>query len=50
MAVDCDLQWDGQEVADEDIKSGSYLLMEYLAPIAGLSRRAAQESEDASAS
>jgi hypothetical protein len=29
-------QWDSQDVADDDIKSGSYLLMEYLVSIAGL--------------
>ncbi len=40
-------QWDDQEVADEDIKSGSYLLMEYLVSLAGLDRAAESDSQDA---
>lgn len=44
ISIDCDPQWDGQDVADEDIKSGSYLLMEYLIPIAELSRGVTSKS------
>jgi hypothetical protein len=36
ISIGCDPEWDGQEVADEDIKSGSYLLMEHLISVAGL--------------
>jgi uncharacterized protein (DUF1697 family) len=46
ITVDTDPQWDGKDVADEDIKSGSYLLMEYLASLAGLSSKPAQERKE----
>lgn len=36
IEVDTDMDWDGKEVDYDGIKSGSYLLMEYLVSIAGL--------------
>ena len=36
ISVDTDPQWDGKDVAYDEIKSGSYVLMEYLASLAGL--------------
>ncbi|QKZ22872.1 hypothetical protein [Streptomyces chartreusis] len=36
ITADTDPQFDGQEIEYDDIKSGPYLLMEYLASIAGI--------------
>lgn len=47
MTVDSDPQWDGREVTDDDIKSGAYLLMEYLVSLAGLGTEVESEHKDA---
>jgi hypothetical protein len=38
IAVDTDPAWDGKEVDYDDIKSGSFLLLEYLISVAGVGR------------
>ena len=45
MTVDADPQWDGQDVADEDIQSIPYLLMDYLVSIAGLRQPNDEDSQ-----
>lgn len=40
--VDADPRWDGQDIDYNEIKSGSYLLMEYLAAFAGLEGSSAE--------
>lgn len=36
FTVDADPQWDGKQVADKDVQSGTYLLMYHLLMIVGL--------------
>lgn len=45
IEVDTDPQWDGKDVDYDGIKSGPYLLMEYLASIAGLGQEPAQANK-----
>lgn len=45
IEVDTSPDWDGKEVDYDGIKSGSYILMEYLTAIAGLSPDLEQQAE-----
>lgn len=48
IEVDTDPQWDGKDVDYDGIKSGPYLLMEYLASIADLSEESVQACQESS--